>query len=610
MDSLNKKFTINKDDCKLLTKLQIKKAQFLFENDYFIWNEAEMYLRFHEFFTNLPNSDLLYDNLCRATRVVFKLIHDVHFSSGDNAAHLKFYEVLDAWGALSIYIKKNDKFPQEFIDWFESIFLIYETKAKNNPEKVISNETILRLFLISGSDEKSALEAYNIMTCNNKIKLTFDRVVNLLKTIVTSSDITHFSHNLVPKLKHYLHVDKTEKPPDQVLRNYDYEMNDIYSNLSDWNSSNATLISNFDNFCQKLIEKSKSKSREKLFYGFNSLNYDKKNEIQERKISFNDKKSSSTHDLKRTSSSGTNTEPTSKNSFKISEFKREFKNPNSLSKSIHNLSGLKLESGSQSSSNYKQGYLSSTLSDNEDRRLKSRLNNPNKKYVEFLNSYQNEKSLKKFFNSSDGNWNKKEIKNIQSNYNGQNRRTSLSSSDENIYENTIIDSSKKNFSSLSQVKQEKMLKNILHEITSLNSKVDKKAKKVLKKNLNGSSLDTLNDIDSDQSCGSFEECSNEFTDTDLDEYIMREVNKLNRERLNQNSYSDNFRYFDLNPNDSSNRNKYTLEQDWSLSQNSTTFNKTLNEQKIINEVVHKLKPFLVKCVRKEVRSYFLKTKNI
>ena len=36
---------LNKGDSKYLTKLQIKKAQFLFENDYFIWNEAEMYLR-------------------------------------------------------------------------------------------------------------------------------------------------------------------------------------------------------------------------------------------------------------------------------------------------------------------------------------------------------------------------------------------------------------------------------------------------------------------------------------------------------------------------------------------------------------------------------------
>ena len=40
---------IQKNDSKYLTKLQIKKAQFLFENDYFIWNEAEMYLRVTQF---------------------------------------------------------------------------------------------------------------------------------------------------------------------------------------------------------------------------------------------------------------------------------------------------------------------------------------------------------------------------------------------------------------------------------------------------------------------------------------------------------------------------------------------------------------------------------
>ncbi len=39
-------------DSKYLTKLQIKKAQFLFENDYFIWNEAEMYLRVNSFKKN------------------------------------------------------------------------------------------------------------------------------------------------------------------------------------------------------------------------------------------------------------------------------------------------------------------------------------------------------------------------------------------------------------------------------------------------------------------------------------------------------------------------------------------------------------------------------
>lgn len=75
--------------------MQMKKAQFLFEHDYFLWNEAEMYLRYHDLFSSLPNSDVLYENVCKTTRIVFNMIHDVHFANtGSNAAHLKFFEVL------------------------------------------------------------------------------------------------------------------------------------------------------------------------------------------------------------------------------------------------------------------------------------------------------------------------------------------------------------------------------------------------------------------------------------------------------------------------------------------------------------------------------------
>ena len=43
--SINPPIKINKHDSKFLSKGQMRKAQFLYENDYFIWNEAEMYLR-------------------------------------------------------------------------------------------------------------------------------------------------------------------------------------------------------------------------------------------------------------------------------------------------------------------------------------------------------------------------------------------------------------------------------------------------------------------------------------------------------------------------------------------------------------------------------------
>lgn len=70
-----------------------------------------------------------------------------------------------------------------------------------------------------------------------------------------------------------------------------------------------------------------------------------------------------------------------------------------------------------------------------------------------------------------------------------------------------------------------------------------------------------------------------------------------------------------------------LEQDWSYSQNSNNtysysatnnnqtatntatpplppFTAALDTQKIINEIVRKLKPYIIKCVRKEVRTCF------
>jgi hypothetical protein len=95
---------------------------------------------------------------------VFNLIHDVHFgSTASNAAHLKFYEVLDAWGALSEYLKDNDKFPKVFLDWFESIFRIYEITDESG-ELVTSGETFLRLYLIAGLTNTDAHEAYNHLT--------------------------------------------------------------------------------------------------------------------------------------------------------------------------------------------------------------------------------------------------------------------------------------------------------------------------------------------------------------------------------------------------------------------------------------------------------------
>ena len=115
------------------------------------------------------NSDLIYEHLCKTTRRVFKTIHDVHFGSvGSNAAHLKFYELLDAWGAVSEYLKKYETFPKCFLDWFESIFVIYqmrdEDECDSNGSKIVSSENLHRLYLIAGLEHKEAQSAINKLT--------------------------------------------------------------------------------------------------------------------------------------------------------------------------------------------------------------------------------------------------------------------------------------------------------------------------------------------------------------------------------------------------------------------------------------------------------------
>ena len=143
--------------------------------------------QYYDLFSYMPNSDSLYENLCKTTRVVFNIIHSVHYAgTGSNVAHLKFFEVLvsgphpeldlfksltlthfldlkDAWGALTIYLKANDTFPEPFLEWFDSLFKIYQTINENN-EKIIPYDSLLRLYTLSGVDACEAAEAYKLVT--------------------------------------------------------------------------------------------------------------------------------------------------------------------------------------------------------------------------------------------------------------------------------------------------------------------------------------------------------------------------------------------------------------------------------------------------------------
>ena len=56
----------------------------------------------------------------------------------------------------------------------------------------------------------------------------------MIKNIVISDDQEHYSHLLVPRLTQALYSDQMIKPPEEVFRNYDYDSNNLYSNLSEW----------------------------------------------------------------------------------------------------------------------------------------------------------------------------------------------------------------------------------------------------------------------------------------------------------------------------------------------------------------------------------------
>ncbi|RNA23437.1 hypothetical protein BpHYR1_052858 [Brachionus plicatilis] len=411
-----------------------------------------------------------------------------------------------------------------------------------------------------------------------RLKLNFERVVFLLKQIVISNELNNFCHDLIPKLKNFLLFDKSEKPPDQVLRNYDYELNDIYSNLSDWNTS-----------------------------------------VQSEKI----QNSSSTHDIKASIS-----DTATKNSFKLSEFKREFKNQ---SKSVHNLSGIRTESEIEMSetgsylTHKKSVYLSTSFSDNGFRKEKKSSKKSSKSRPKSNSKHQCGEILsniprnaqisflnKKKLSQLDSSTSRKDSKSSQSVYENQfKRQIDTSSTSDIFYEDTLVSSSPQeinNFSGLPQSKQEKILRSILNEISTLNHKVDSRSREDLKSKycgaskLTDSSLNTLDDADSEQDIAEFYSHS-DFKETDFEENMCPDQKRI--------KYFSNYkRYFDSENNDSMNRQAFYLDQDWSLSQNSNTFNLSLNEQRIINEVVKKLKPFLVKCVRKEVRKHFENSRNL
>jgi hypothetical protein len=68
--------------------------------------------------------------------------------------------IQDAWGALSEYIKTHNAFPHQFIDWFDTIFQIYQEKDESG-EKIVQCDNFMRLYLKAGLKEEDAMRAFS-----------------------------------------------------------------------------------------------------------------------------------------------------------------------------------------------------------------------------------------------------------------------------------------------------------------------------------------------------------------------------------------------------------------------------------------------------------------
>ena len=132
-----------------------------------------IFLKYHEIFTNIPDSDLIYEDLCKTTRVIFSLIHDIHYAGApSNVAYLRFHELLDAWGGLSNYLKLYEVFPQPFVEWFRTIFRIYESRDVSGgvgSQIVVLLEYFVRLYTASGLSKDDALNSYFKITNVRKV---------------------------------------------------------------------------------------------------------------------------------------------------------------------------------------------------------------------------------------------------------------------------------------------------------------------------------------------------------------------------------------------------------------------------------------------------------
>lgn len=108
-------------------------------------------------------------------------------------------------------------------------------------------------------------------------------------------------------------------------------------------------------------------------------------------------------------------------------------------------------------------------------------------------------------------------------------------------------------------------------------------------------MDTLNDIDSEQEDALNSENTDENSGTVDSSFIDTQINSYDTECFS------NFKSYDRKSSRNVNVNKRGMERNDSRLESVT--NLTLSDQKMVFELMRKLKPYIQKCVRKEIKNY-------
>ncbi|CAF1153536.1 unnamed protein product [Didymodactylos carnosus] len=194
-------FVVGVNDRQHLTEFQDLKAKYFFEVNLDVkdkkvitWADVESYLLLHMIVAKQDGNRDLERKLSYQTRHIWEFIQDSRPNKDRDPNILTLDQVRDTWGALSEYIVKTNTLPGMFEDWIKLGFDLYGLDEKEE----VPLDSFQNLYNKMNLDLQDAIVAYRFLTENSTKPLDFERVLSIIKALITSSDDEHYSQFILP----------------------------------------------------------------------------------------------------------------------------------------------------------------------------------------------------------------------------------------------------------------------------------------------------------------------------------------------------------------------------------------------------------------------------